>query len=169
MKNVECKHEQDVLDMVTTGQWPERAADGLRRHVASCSSCTDLIAVVQPILEERDHPVDAHAPQIPSSAVMWWRAQMRARREAAREAARPITVAQIVGSTAAIALTVAVIALLAPWIRSWMLGVTAESMELPRLNVSAALLSQGWWLPLLAVGIWLLLTPLAIYFVVADD
>ena len=29
--------------------------------------------------------------QIPSSAVMWWRAQMRARQEAAREASRPIT------------------------------------------------------------------------------
>jgi hypothetical protein len=168
VKTVECSREQDVLDALTTGQWPQRAGDELVQHVASCSACGDLVLVVTPILEDRDVVPDA--AHIPSSGAMWWRAQMRARRESAREAARPIAVAQIVGSLAGIALTIALAALLSPWVRSWMAGLSgADTLELPRLNVSAALLSYGWWLPVLAIGFWMLIAPLAIYFVVRED
>jgi hypothetical protein len=168
VKTVDCSREQDVLDALTTGQWPQRAKADLLQHVASCATCADLVLIVRPILEDRDVVPDA--AHIPSSGAMWWRAQMRARRETAREAARPITVAQVVGSLAAICLTVALAALLSPWVRSWMAGLSgADALELPRLNVSATLLSQGWWLPLLAIGIWVLIAPVAIYFVVRED
>src|SRR4029434_7713361 len=74
---VECNREQDVLDALTTGQWPEHVDGDLRTHVATCTLCTDLVAAVQPLVIERD--VVPYEPRIPSSAVMWWRAQMRAR------------------------------------------------------------------------------------------
>jgi hypothetical protein len=168
VKTVECSREQDVLDALATGQWPQRASGELVQHVASCSTCGDLVLVVRPILEDSDVVPDvAH---IPSSGAMWWRAQMRARRESAREAARPITVAQIVGSLAAVALTVALAALLSPWVASWIAGLAgADSLQLPRLDVSATLLSHGWWLPIVAIGFWVLIAPVAIYFVVRED
>ena len=102
MTTVDCGREEDVLDALTSGRWPERVDCELLSHVADCSICTDVVEVASAVLEVRaNEPVEA---RIPSSAVMWWRAQMRARQEASREAARPITVAQVVASVAAIVL-----------------------------------------------------------------
>jgi hypothetical protein len=165
---VECLREQDVLDAVVAGQWPDRASDELRSHVAACEICSDVVDVVGPLLDDRDNaPHDAH---IPSSAVMWWRAQMRARQEAAREAARPITVAQVVASAAAAVFAVVALVALSPWLRAWVfnLGDTGP-IELPRLSIPATLLAQGWLLPALVMGLWLVLAPLALYFAMSDD
>ena len=172
MKTVDCCREQDVLDALTSGRWPERTDDELRDHVATCAICADVVDVAGALLSEvRDDEFgDA---RIPSSAVMWWRAQMRARQEAAREAARPITVAQVIASLSAIALTITAAVALSPWfgglLRSWMsgLGAAAASDLAP-----SALLAQGWMLPVLiiaGIGVWVVLAPLAIYFAVADD
>ena len=96
MKRIDCCHEDDVLDALSSGRWPDRADQTLRAHVACCAVCADIVDVAGAILDGRDDNVgDMH---IPSSAVMWWRAQMRARQEAAREASRPITVAEFVGA-----------------------------------------------------------------------
>ncbi len=77
-------------------------------------SAADVVDVASAVLEVRaNEPVEA---RIPSSAVMWWRAQMRARQEAAREAARPITVAQVVASIAAIVLMIVALVALSPWL-----------------------------------------------------
>jgi hypothetical protein len=165
-----CPREPDVLDALAAERWPDRADEALRSHVAACSLCTDLIEVVRPILAERDYAATEEDARIPSSAAMWWRAQLRARREAAREAARPITVAQIIGLTTAVALGTSVLAALTPWLHAWLPSIPDVSQfELPRLHVAAQLLAQGWLLPALIVGVWLILTPLAIYFAVADD
>jgi hypothetical protein len=172
VKIVDCCREQEVLDALTSGRWPDRADEDLRAHVATCGICDDVVNVAGALLEGReDEPGDA---RIPSSAVMWWRAQMRARQEAAREAARPITVAQAIASVAAIALTVAALVALSSQfgelfsglLRGWASGVgdAAASVEAP-----SVLLAQGWMLPALIIGVWLVLAPVAIYFAVADD
>ena len=46
---VDCPREQDVIDALTTEQWPDRCDEDLRRHVAACEGCRDLIAVVAPL------------------------------------------------------------------------------------------------------------------------
>ena len=170
MKIVDCCREQDVLDALTSGRWPDRADDELRAHVATCVICTDVVDVAGALLDGRDdEPGDA---RIPSSAVMWWRAQMRARQEAARDAARPITVAQVIASLAAIAVTVGALVALSPQfgelfsglLRSWTAGDVAASVQAPSM-----LLAHGWVLPALIIGVWLVLAPVAIYFAVADD
>lgn len=177
MKIVDCCREQDVLDALTSGRWPDRADEDLRIHVATCAICADVVDVagaLLPLIEVRnDEPGDA---RIPSSAVMWWRAQMRARQEAAREAARPITVAQVVASVSAIALTVTALVALSPWfgglLRGWMSGVRdAAASNLASLQAPSGLLAQGGLLPAVIIGIvvWLVLAPVAIYLVVADD
>ena len=159
MKTVECCHEDDVLDALTSGRWPDRIDESLRAHVASCAICADIVDVAGAILEGRHDNVSDM--RIPSSAVMWWRAQMRARQEAAREASRPITIAQIVASISAVALVVASVVALSPWVAgvlgTWISGAPSLSF------------TQTWTIPALIIGVSLLLAPVAIYFVVADD
>jgi hypothetical protein len=167
VKMVDCTREQDVLDALTDGQWPDRVDHDLRDHVAACVTCADFVAVVCPLTEEQAQDVFSGQARVPSSAVMWWKAQMRARQEAAREAARPITVAQIVAGSTAVLLVASAVMALSPWLRSWITAATA--VEMPRLDLAGLVLAQGWLLPALVIGVWLVLTPLAIYFAVADD
>jgi len=172
VKAVDCCREEDVLDALTSGRWPDRAGEELRTHVAVCAICTDVVTVASAVLEVRDgEPTDM---RIPSSAVMWWRAQMRARQEAAREAARPINVAQIVALVAVVAITVAGLVALSPWfgglLGGWVSAVReSASSDMAAIRAPSALLAGGWMLPALMIGVWLVLAPVAIYFAVADD
>lgn len=168
MTLVECSREQDVIDALSSDRWPERVPEDLREHVASCQICDDMIAVMGPILADRDG--FSNDARIPSSAVMWWRAQMRVRQEAAREVARPITVAQIVGAVCAMAVAATLAASFSPVLREWIAGIAGNfTADTARLDLQAALLSHGWVMPVLMACVWLILTPLAIYFAVAED
>lgn len=168
MRTIECSREQDVIDALTSGRWPERAPGELRQHVATCQICEDTLTVVGPIIAVHDSfATDA---RVPSSAVMWWRAQMRAKQEAAREAARPLNVAQVVGGLSAVALVAASIVFFSPMVRGWLSGAVHDlTVDVSRVGLQSALLSQGWLMPALVACLWLVLTPLAIYFAVAED
>jgi hypothetical protein len=154
---VDCCHEDDVLDALTSGRWPDRADAALRAHVASCAVCADIVAVAGAILEGRDDTVTDM--RIPSSAVMWWRAQMRARQEAAREAVRPIAVAQVV-------VVIAAVVMLSPWVGGVMSSWLAASTDASSGSTSS--LAQAWVIPAVVVGVSLLIAPVAIYLAVAD-
>jgi hypothetical protein len=168
MRTIECIREDDVLDALTTERWPDRVSDDLRQHVSSCQVCADLIAVVRPILADSDLPVPE--PRIPSSAVMWWRAQMRARQEAAREAARPITVAQAIATVSVVVLIAASATILWPWLSTLVAGMSEGlSIDVSRTDIQNVVLARGWLLPVLMIGVWVLLAPLAIYFAVKTD
>jgi hypothetical protein len=173
VKTVDCCREDDLLDALTSGRWPDRVDAGLRGHVASCAICADVIEVASAVLEVRhDEPGEM---RIPSSAVMWWRAQMRARQEAAREAARPITVAQVVALVTLVAVSVSAFIALSPWFASvmggWMPDFVGGATSLATLRAPSGLLTQGWVLSaaVIGLGIWLVLAPVAIYLAVADD
>ena len=98
MTFADCSREQDLIDALTTEQWPNRCDEDLKSHVAGCQGCQDLIAVVAPLGDAwAASRADAH---VPASGMVWWRAQMRARQEAARAAARPITVVQVIAMLA---------------------------------------------------------------------
>ena len=163
MKSVECCREQDVLDALVSERWP----DDLRAHASACAICSDLVTAVHPILTDRvDLSGEGH---IPSSGVMWWRAQMRARQEAAREAARPITIAQIVGAVCVLSLFVSAIAWVSPVVRAWFVGATADiTASVRNVEFSAGLVSQHWLLLVMGL-VWLMLAPLVIYFAMAED
>ena len=171
MKTFECGREEDVLDALTSGRWPERVERELVSHVANCSICTDVVDVASAVLDVgANEPVE---PRIPSSAVMWWRAQMRARQEAAREAARPITVAQVVASVAAIVLMIVALVALSPWLMDtlggWLAAASGGDVSDVAAMQAPRLMTGGWIVPALMIGVWLVLAPIAIYFAVADD
>ena len=161
-----CCREQDVLDALVTERWPDRADTDLRTHAADCDICRDLIDSVGPILNDRvDLSNEGH---VPSSGAMWWRAQMRARQEAVREAARPVAIAYIVGFVCVIAVAAVALAWLSPMVRTWFTDWSWHLADVTVPDLRGGLLSQSWLVLLMAL-VWLVLTPLAIYFAVAED
>ena len=162
MRTIECSREQDVIDALSTGRWPERAPGDLQAHVASCEICSDTLTVASLVLADHDDP--AVDPRLPSSAVMWWRAQMRARQEAAREAARPIAVAQVIGAVCAVAVLLVIGLWFSPLAREWFTGVAGNR----EFSLRAALTMYGWLLPAFMILLSLIVTPL-VYFAVVED
>jgi hypothetical protein len=94
VRPIECELESEVLAAVLQNRWPDRVDASLRVHVAGCTICADVAASASAIDDAREE-MRAHAV-VPDSAVVWWRAQMRARREAAQAAGRPITAVQVI-------------------------------------------------------------------------
>jgi hypothetical protein len=158
----DCPREQDVIDALTTDQWPDRCDGELQAHVTTCDGCRDLVAVLAPL---GAHWTDSRADaQVPASGMVWWRAQMRARREAARTAARPITVVQSIAGLAVAALAIICVVMASPWLAS---SFTTSRQFLAVDVTDLAALASGWWLAgaLALVGV----TSLAVYLVVAED
>jgi hypothetical protein len=168
---IECAREQDVLDALAAQRWPARCDADLRTHVTACAICADLVAVAAALVDE--HETAWRAARVPPSGVVWWRAQLRAREEAARAAARPIAFVQGVAASCAVWLVVAILRAVPlrsmPDWRGWAGGLTHElAGSLPDVAQVMALLPGG-ILFLVMGGAWLLLAPVAIYFVVRED
>jgi hypothetical protein len=171
---IECPREQDVVDAVATGRWPDRVDPELMAHIAGCHTCGDVALVAAAI--DAEHEAAWPQAQVPSSAHVWWRAQMRARREAALAAARPITLAQGVAAAAAVGLAAAWVTWI-EWPRfipadGWLvLPGSLDAMPLMRDAVRAVALTAA-SLPhqelAVAAGAVLLLAPAALYFVFSD-
>ena len=86
MRKQECSREDELLDALQTSRWPEACDAALRESRGrvrvmhgprwpSPRHCSTSIARW------------SHKATVPSSAIVWWRAQMRSRREAADKAA----------------------------------------------------------------------------------
>ena len=157
----ECEREQDVLDAIASQRWPERADGDLRAHVRSCGLCAALVAVASALVD--DSPAVTHESRIPSSGLVWWRAQLRARDEDTRAAARPIAFIQGVAASVAIWLLVTVIRAVPPatfvtW-KEWLVGLIPHAGHSPLPSLAV----------LVVIGAAVLLAPLAIYFAMAED
>ena len=166
----ECSCEDDVLDAINLGRWPEQADAALREHVATCSVCADLTQVAVLLQDEREGALQE--ARVPGSGLVWWRAQLRARQEAARAAERPIAFVEGLTVACGLGVAFAVAGLASPWVREWAMwtvDVTARAIPgRPEVDTLTGAM-QGSTLWLVAVAAWLVLAPLAIYFTVADD
>ena len=159
-----CASEQDLLDAVASGRWPDRAGAALRAHVAGCPVCGDVAVFAAALLEDR-HAALADAV-VPPPSVLWWRCQLRAREDAARIAARPIVLIQAVATLCALAVCV----LLAPAAAD-SVGRLVATAAAPDWRLTSPDVSVGWMvstaaymaLPLLAAGVSLVLAPVVVY------
>jgi hypothetical protein len=170
VKAIECGREQELIDALTSARWPERCGADLRTHVASCGACADTLAVALPLLTDGEAAYGS--ARVPSSGIVWWRAQMRARQEAARAASRPITVVQAVAFACGAALVVTATSWALPLAQGWgnwaraLAGAAAA--DAPALSSLQSLAPSG-LLPWIVLGVWIALAPIAIYLAVADD
>lgn len=84
MKPHECDNEPLVIDAVRTGRWnPD-----LQEHAARCQSCAEAALAARVFNEMR--AIDEAEARIPDAGLMWWKAQLIAKREAAERATQPI-------------------------------------------------------------------------------
>lgn len=143
----ECPRAQETLDLVRAGRWPNGCDDETRAHIAACADCgvTSLIAA--------DYQAAMRTAHVPSSGLVWWRAQRRAREEAEHTAARVVTFVQ--GVSVAIGITVAV-AIVGPDTVSRALSFVSA---LPQWSVSV----------LVGLTASLALAPVAVYLAVGRD
>lgn len=169
MSGIDCAREQELLDALASTRWPERCDPNLRAHVPDCAVCRDTLAVALPLLLEGEAAFASAGAQVPSSGIVWWRAQLRARREAERAASRPITIVQAIafccGAVSMAALAMWVSPALPNW-RDW-LGGLGRAAATTAMELSHA---ATWGvLPWLILGMWIVLIPVAIYLAVADE
>ena len=167
----DCPFETDVLDALASHRWPARAGADLRAHVAACDSCRDLADTAGALLHEHDA---AYAEaRVPPSAVIWHRAQLRAREEAARAATRPIGFVQGVAFACGIALALGAAMWGLPLLPAWALDLPALLARVPAVaapdvslgdlvaltsNTTVQIAMAGWLLLLVPVAGYLALS-----------
>jgi len=111
MKLPHCDREQEALDALRSGRWGSAWGEQIRQHAAACAVCAEVALVAQEFQRENElartelqQPVGG----LPSAGLVWWKAQLAARRAAERRAAAPIVlverVACALGSLAALGL-----------------------------------------------------------------
>jgi hypothetical protein len=170
----ECNREQDVLDAIAAGRWPDRCDADLSAHIAGCAICADVAAVARAIRE--DHEAAWRDAHVPPSGRVWWRAEMRARQEAARKAAQPITVVQGIAGACAAGIVAALIGVI--WPAVWeslgvatALGGVKDAFHARLLQLAAMSTSMPPQILLslaVALAAAIVLMPLALYFVFSE-
>ena len=165
-----CPREPELWEAIAAGRWPLPPADDLAAHVASCRSCADLVSVATALMAEGSSA--RRDAMVPSAAVVWWRAQMRARQEAARTVTRPITVVQglAIACAAGVALGLAGFAI--AWLRdaaASMLGWSSAVASVAATLGTFDLTSRWVVLPAGMLIATALLAPVAVYLITADE
>lgn len=171
MRKADCQREDELLEALQTARWPETCEPTLREHVASCVSCADLLAVATPLLDE--HRVLMQDASVPSSAIVWWRAQMRSRREAAEKAGQPISIVFGIAAACAAGLLTTALGLFVPTFRKALPWIAERySSLLPSL--SSAVPTDPLATPIglaaaAAIMICLLVAPVVLYVTLRED
>ena len=164
MRDVSCAREADVLEAVSMDRWPDCGDPDLVAHASACALCADVIEVARALQDDRR--TACQRATVPTSGIIWWRAEMRARNEAARKASRPITVVQLVAAACLLGVAVAA----SPWLLSAFDWVRAL---VPSMGVAAVAGSETAapisWIALLAVVSFVVFAPIAAYVALADD
>ena len=100
MKGDRCDRESLVLEALLAGRWPEACDVELRAHVSGCPIWSEVVMVSQ-LLRQEDAAALAHA-RLPAPGLVWWKAQIRARRAAAERAAAPIAIVERLSTVCAV-------------------------------------------------------------------
>jgi hypothetical protein len=66
-----CTREQEALDLVRAGRWPEGCDDELRAHVATCVHCSESVPIAS--LLTADYHAAVRTAPVPTSGLVWWR------------------------------------------------------------------------------------------------
>lgn len=166
---IDCQTEQDLIDAIAAGRWPDRADAALREHVSACPICADVAAVAGLLFDDRD--AAWAETQVPPASLVWWRAQVRAREQAARVALRPIALAHAASIVGVAALLLVLFPPASASVRDAVDALMAAdwwslpAVTLSRLSSAAA----GVTLPLLAIAIWVVVAPVVIVYLAIQD
>jgi hypothetical protein len=109
--------------------------------------------------------------QPPSSAIVWWRAQMRARQESAQLAEKPITIVHALSIAAGIGLMLSVIGYAAAGVKGSVAWVTniAEAVPAALAALPLDLVNRWTSLALSAALVSVVIASIAAYFIFVDE
>jgi hypothetical protein len=166
----DCPREQDVVNAVLGGTWPDRCDDSLVNHAATCVTCGEVAQVSMLLHEDVDHArIDVI---VPAAGQIWWRAAVRARLESTHAAARPMSWMHAITGAIVLGVFLAAITAVWPMLPRVINVIRAMSLEmLPRPEVASAIaggLTQIAGLAIIAAAI-MVIAPLALYFALSDD
>ena len=119
-----------------------------------CAQCAEAAALAKRLRD--DFEQTTRQARVPTPEIVWWRAQMRARQEATRAAVRPILFTQALAIAALAGLVISVAGRITLPIFSWT-SLMPIRASLPLLPIA------------IVAGCWLLIAPLALYFVFSRD
>lgn len=121
MKDRLCTLEDRVLEATRS----EDLTEGLSRHLASCRSCSDAVAIDELLQAEAGAVLEL--PRLPDPGRIWVQARQQRLLQAADRATKPIRVAEKIAlATGAVGLAVGT-AMSWPMVRSW-LGRTVTTI-----------------------------------------
>lgn len=167
-RHVPCAREAEVLEAVHHGRWPSEVDPALQGHLDTCEDCAAVAELACALREDLSGAADGGAP--PTSSVMWWRLQQRARRDAVRAAARPVAMAQALALACLCGLVVGLGGLTWHWVEPWIHWFGGELAAMPL--ATAVPIGRTPWISVgavLAVVAIACFAPVAIYLVVSDD
>jgi len=169
MNPVECAFESEVLAAVLQSRWPERVDSKLRAHAASCSICSEVVAVAGAF----DGSIEAlrASAEVPDASRIWWQSQLRARREAVQAAGRPITTVQVIAFACAVGLLGACFGATSTWFQSALERIASNTAGFDFaafLTAAGTLFAEHGALVLGLVAI-VFVVPTAVYLTLARD
>ena len=141
--------------------------------VTDCPSCAEIAAIAQAFTDDRNALL--REAQVPSSAIVWWRAQMRSRREAAEAAAQPITWVQGIALACAAGILIALVGFFAPTFMKalgWAMGTSLPTpfLSLPSIGLPEQPLTNPIVIALVAaLGLSAIVLPVVLYFTFREE
>jgi hypothetical protein len=167
---LDCPHEQQVVNAVLAGAWPDRADDNLVSHASTCEVCREVASVAVLLREDLDS--SRIEVVVPAAGQVWWRAAVRARLESTQAAAKPMSWMYAITGAIVLGAFLAAITAVWPMLPGALDTVRGVSLEIfPSRDVASAIagsLATSAVVGLIAAGL-LVLAPLAVYFVLSDD
>jgi len=181
MKPFECDREPLVIEAVRSGLWDTE----LREHATHCDPCSDAALAARVLNEMR--AVDQAEARIPDAGLMWWKAQLVAKRTAAERATQPISFVERFAYACGILCFIGVCVWQWAAIRAWSAPIKsasgslrppASTWHLDFHNVASLIASwaekagslQGSSLTMvLSVGVLLIFVAFAAYFVRSEE
>lgn len=165
-----CPRETELWEAIAAGRWPDAADASLCAHVVSCRACRDLALVAGSL--RRDACDAGRDATPPSSAIVWWRAQMRARQEGAHAADRPITVVQGLAIACAAGLLLGLTGSVAASVRGssgWFSAWSTSAFSAAAQLVAVDFTSRWVLLPAVLIVLSLVIAPVAIYAIMSEE
>ena len=124
MKPFECENEARVIESVRTGSWDSE----LRQHAATCAACSEAALAARVLNEMR--AADLAEARVPDAGLMWWKAQLLAKREAADRATQPINFVERFAYAWAAVCAIGVCVWQWQAIRAWIASLGGSSIEM---------------------------------------
>jgi hypothetical protein len=88
-----CDREQEVVDALRSGRWLSEWGLAVRQHAQTCPVCAEVALAAQAFQREAalaQAELEQPGAHLPSAGLVWWKAQLAARRAAEKRAAEPI-------------------------------------------------------------------------------